>query len=119
MTLDPDNMTQAEIDQMWAAAHVWRENYRKQSAGRVYALAAGDFIKIGFTKGDILIRIAKLQTGCPTKLRLIGTGPGGRLIENRLHALLRPYRSHGEWYRSEPIVRELIARFVPTSPWDS
>lgn len=119
MILDPDNMSEDQIDQLLADTGRHVAKFRADYAGTLYVLRAGEFIKVGFTKGDVLDRIAALQTGCPTKLFLLGTGPGGRFIERELHKILKDYRSHGEWYRDAPIVRELTKRFCPISPLDS
>lgn len=114
MSVDPDNMTPAEIDQMWADALAWRDKFRSDYAGSIYAVLAGDFVKVGFTKGDVSERIAKLQTGCPLPLQLIATGPGGRYMERSLHDLLKRFRVHGEWFRADPLVLESIHRFCTT-----
>lgn len=53
--------------------------------------------KIGIAT-DPWKRLAALQTGSPTKLRLIAAGPGGREREKTIHATLSGYRSHGEWF---------------------
>lgn len=97
----------------WERAERQVMEFRAQYAGALYAIKAGDFIKIGFTKGDIAARMAQLQTGCPMPLRLLGTGPGGRFIEKRIHSILSSYRAHGEWFRDEPTVRHFIQQFCP------
>lgn len=103
----------------WAKLMRWRDKFRADYAGTLYALKAGDLIKIGFTKGDILLRMAALQTACPEQLRLLGTGPGGRYMERALHNLLKNFRARGEWFRNDPIVREMVQRFCPISPLES
>jgi len=114
MSIDPGNMTQAEIDQMWAEARAWVTKFRADYAGAIYAVRAGDFIKVGFTKSDVSERIAKLQTGCPLSLELVATGPGGRYMERGLHDVLKSFHVHGEWFRAEPLVLEIIQKFCTT-----
>ena len=87
--------------------------FRSDSSGTLYALRAGQFVKIGFTRGDVRERIASLQTGCPLPIELIGTGWGGRYIESRLHEILKSYRSCGEWFHDVPIVLDLAHQFCP------
>lgn len=61
-------------------------------------------IKIGTTKRDPEKRLATLQTGCPTELRLLGTLRGGEPRESRLHEDFSDYRVRGEWFRPGPRV---------------
>lgn len=102
----------------WETASKFVADFRARTAGSIYAVKAGDFIKIGFTKGDVRERIAQLQTGCPMELQLIGTGPGGRYMESSIHAILKDYRAHGEWFRDEPIVREIFTSISTTRIWE-
>lgn len=64
-------------------------------------------IKIGFTDDtDAEGRIRELQVGCPTRLSLMGTIPGGRETESDLHRRFAFAHLHGEWFRPVP---ELLA----------
>jgi hypothetical protein len=101
----------------WAKLVRWRDKFRADYAGSVYAVKAGDFIKIGFTKGDVADRMAQLQTGSPVALRLLGIGPGGRYIERGIHDILKSFKAHGEWFRDEPIVRNTVRQFCTTRAW--
>lgn len=76
----------------------------------VYVMAAPDkaghtFFKVG-RSSDIAKRLGQVQTGCPLKiskvwaLTLWGNGASQRL-EAGLHERLRPYHSHGEWFRMD------------------
>lgn len=103
-------MTAAEMDETGKYVAQFRKDY----AGTLYAVRAGDFIKIGFTRRHISERMAKLQTGCPLPLQLIATGPGGRFMEIRIHEILRGFRVHGEWFQDHPTVLELVERFCTT-----
>jgi hypothetical protein len=102
----------------WDRLVRWAADFRARTVGSIYAVKAGDFIKIGFTKGDVWERLAQLQTGCPMELQLLGTGPGGRLMEGRIHAILKDYRAHGEWFRDEPIVREIFTNISTARIWE-
>lgn len=59
----------------------------------------GGLVKIGFTTGLAIDRLASLQTGSPVRLRIIGTMRGTVLDEQRLHGLFAEEREHGEWFR--------------------
>lgn len=54
-------------------------------------------VKIGVATNP-LQRLADLQVGSPEILELIGTVPGGRKLEERLHRALESDRVHGEWF---------------------
>lgn len=68
--------------------------------GNVYLIACGEplSVKVGYTKGDPRFRLRQLQTGCPTKLVLLGWFPGSIEEERALHADLAPHRLTGEWF---------------------
>ena len=59
------------------------------------------YVKIGITN-DPLARLAKLQTGCPLELILIGTVKprkvSARALEQALHQLYSHLRVYGEWF---------------------
>jgi hypothetical protein len=64
-------------------------------------------IKIGYHGGtDANDRLRELQTGCPTKLFLLGTLPGGPETEADLHKRFAFAHVHGEWFNPVP---ELLA----------
>lgn len=71
--------------------------------GSIYFIVTGEdaAMKIGFTKGDPTIRIAALQTGCPTEIELLGYLPGSLHDERALHRRCSESRIRGEWYRIE------------------
>src|SRR5262245_15810189 len=60
-------------------------------------------IKIGYHGGiDANDRLRELQTGCPTRLTLLGTIPGGPETEADLHRQFAFAHEHGEWFRPVP-----------------
>jgi hypothetical protein len=64
-------------------------------------------IKIGYHGGtDANDRLRELQTGCPTKLILLGTIPGEKETEADLHRRFAFAHAHGEWFNPVP---ELLA----------
>jgi hypothetical protein len=54
-------------------------------------------IKIGYTV-DVVDRLADLQIGSPTLLRLIATTPGGFAVERQWHQRFADERLLGEWF---------------------
>lgn len=82
-------------------------------------------VKIGYTGSDPARRLAELQTGSPTRLRLGATCFGDRELEGWLHRRLadRGLRSHGEWFFPSPevdeVVRILAGATRPTSQFGS
>ncbi len=68
--------------------------------GNVYLIACSEplSVKVGYTKGDPRFRLRQLQTGCPTKLVLLGWFPGDLEDEKSLHDDLAEHRLTGEWF---------------------
>ena len=79
----------------------YRASYKPPSKhqGHVYFVQAGEGgpIKIGWSQ-DVAQRIAGLQTAQAEPLRLLGTLPGTRLDEARVHRVLDHHRLRGEWF---------------------
>ncbi len=69
----------------------------------VYIIEAKHAIKVGFTD-DVDRRLAELQTGSPTRLRVMARFPvesegAARTLEREMHDQLAPYHLHGEWFQ--------------------
>lgn len=87
--------------------------------GRVYFVACGKYVKIGYSSGDLGRRLAGLAGGrgvrCPEDfdgaqpLNLIHVIPGCVMRdERRLHGLFAAHRATGEWYHlSEAFIEQL------------
>ena len=82
-------------------------------------------IKIGTTQSNPLRRMANLQTGCPSVVRLLGAIEGTPAQERQIHAVLSQFRTHGEWFIPHPIVLAAVelaincgksVPFVPKKP---
>jgi hypothetical protein len=74
----------------------------------VYFAQAEDRVKIGWSR-KVATRIAGLQTGNASPIRLLGTIPGSRAAEKRLHERFAHLRLHGEWFRAEPELMTFVA----------
>jgi len=87
-----------------------------EASGTIYFITIGDptpqYVKIGYTSGKPEKRMSALQTGCPVKLRLFGHVPGGMDLERSLHMELANYCSHGEWFRFEGRVEEVVGSLL-------
>ncbi|WP_454629627.1 GIY-YIG nuclease family protein [Bradyrhizobium cenepequi] len=86
----------------------------------VYFAQAGDGgpIKIGFTSADPSDRIAALQTGCPTRISLLGYLVGSKRDEAGLHRRFSHLHQSGEWFRAEESLIEAIAQMLrPGFQW--
>lgn len=70
----------------------------------VYLLNAvsTNWYKIGYTRGDVKMRVASLQTGCPFKLRLVAVRSGTEITEASLHQAFWKQRGLGEWFEFGP-----------------
>ena len=86
----------------------------------VYFISAGETeaIKIGFTSGDPLERMALLQTGCPLRLSLIGSVSGTTQNERSIHAELDAENLMGEWFKpAEPVFAKMREILSPGFKW--
>lgn len=72
---------------------------RRNRRQEVYAIRAGNFVKIGIA-ADVLRRLAMLQISSPRKLELIRrwSCENARQLEDLLHRRFATYRRSGEWF---------------------
>lgn len=84
--------------------------------GRVYAIDDGQgCVKLGWTK-DPVRRLREMNVSDAGRLTLIGSASGTRTHEAKLHALLKPWRERGEWFRKEGAVLaflEMLPKYDP------
>lgn len=77
---------------------LWLERLSEPSFVYVIQGEQGTPIKVGFAH-DVMARIATLQTGNPTALRLLHVVPGDQRLEWFLHQRLKGARLKGEWFK--------------------
>lgn len=77
----------------------------------VYFLRCAGAIKIG-TTNHLHRRICEINTSLPEDGELLGTLPGGRSVERRVHRILTAFHKRGEWYSDCPEVREAIIGYL-------
>ncbi len=68
-------------------------------------------VKIG-SSGDVNARLDALQIASPHELILMGTLPGGRREEKRLHQLFDAMHMRGEWFRATPELLDDVGRLL-------
>jgi len=80
--------------------------------GTVYAICAGDAVKIGVTKNSVESRLAELQTGNSHPLGIAAQYTPIHLdayaVERMAHAYLLADRIRGEWFTPTREVRRII-----------
>lgn len=69
------------------------------------ALKGLTYFKVGVTS-DITKRICGVQTGCPLRIArvwaiTVGANGHAQAVESAMHATLKPFHSHGEWFAME------------------
>lgn len=64
----------------------------------IYVVKSFGMYKIGYSRNPDR-RFLELQTGCASKIETICIVEGSIHDEQALHKYLKPYNSHGEWYR--------------------
>lgn len=84
----------------------------------VYFLQVGNNgpVKIGCSeRATAWDRFDSIQTGHYEPLRMLAILEGGRTMEKALHALFRPYRMRGEWFKPDGDFKKVL-RFLPPCP---
>jgi hypothetical protein len=81
----------------------------------VYIIAVNDeFVKIGFTSfRDARGRVAELQKCCPYPYEVVLEAPGGKPLEQALHAIFDEYRLRDEWFRYTGELRAFCEALKP------
>lgn len=79
---------------------------------KLYAVSGADLVKIGICAKNIQERLSGLQVGSPVPLKLLGYVGCYRSLETDVHRLLWGYRTHGEWFRREPLVDQVVSMIV-------
>lgn len=80
--------------------------------GYVYAIAAGDLVKIGWS-AEPSRRFSKIQSDSGLPCEMLGLVSGGKDVEADLHARFAPHHARGEWFRRGPEVEAFIASLPP------
>ncbi len=93
-------------------AHAAKANgtYTPNPNGTVYVVAAGDFVKIGFTEGSLKRRLRALQNAQPVKLVVLAEIKATMRDEKALHVRFAAQRAEGEWFRREGALADWIER---------
>jgi Meiotically up-regulated gene 113 len=100
-----DALPAPDPEGVWNWAEVDRAlctlNERRRNKGTIYVVGFANYVKIGFTSGPLVFRIAAIQTGSPEVLAVIAEIAGPRAIERNLHRRFARFRLNGEWFRRE------------------
>jgi hypothetical protein len=77
------------------------------------------YIKIGYCDdAQIHQRVKSLQTGCPTRLRIVAAIPGNAEAERAMHREFALHRTYGEWFELAPvIVARMEAAYTVHGAW--
>lgn len=81
----------------------------------VYAVACEDLVKIGWSS-DPHSRVSKISADATGPCKLLGYISATKEQESEFHALLAPYRKHGEWFYRVAAVEEFLARLPAPEP---
>ena len=77
--------------------------------GYVYAIAAGDLVKIGWSS-DPARRCDKIRADNGNEVRLLGAIKATTTDEKRLHRLMASERLTGEWFKRGRLVEHFLSR---------
>lgn len=82
----------------------------------VYAIAAGERVKIGYTT-NLEQRMKSIQSSCSDPIVCLGTSPGGVELEKALHRQFGHARAHGEWFSLSTEDRSTLLRRLDGEPY--
>lgn len=89
----------------------WSPQRKKPSAeskGKIYFIKGRDLVKVGYTAGDPIKRLNRLQTGSADPLVLLGFINGTPVTERQLHWRFKDWNAHGEWFH----IKGAVSRFL-------
>ena len=69
-----------------------------------------DFVKVGYAKNSVYLRLSELQIGCPHVLTLVAMNNGNLTLERQLHRKLKASGLHvrGEWFKNGPKFNDIM-----------
>lgn len=80
--------------------------------GNVYLASSGHLLKIGYTSGPAVRRVAGLNRTSPVAVTLVSSFPGTVNDEHSTHLHFAEHRHRGEWFRDDPSIRDYFAKKV-------
>lgn len=84
----------------WEPLCAGEKDAREEPGDKVYFIQAGDFIKIGFTKGPMKKRVKDLATAHHERLQVLTIIPDGSVkLEQAIHKRFAALRVRGEWFK--------------------
>jgi len=83
------------------------ESMARVSVGYVYFIKSSDMVKIGFST-DVVNRLSNLKVGNPFGSRLVAAIPGTEDTEAYFHKMFAEYRSQGEWFRIDGLLKVML-----------
>ena len=77
--------------------------------GKIYAIACGQYVKVGMTYGSVKERMKSLQAANPIQMRIMfeaavdeqQLGATTGQVEYAIHQKISPFRVRGEWFQIE------------------
>ncbi len=80
--------------------------------GTVYILQPEgfNFVKIGYTRGDVMARLLALEAGCPFRLQIACWFAGDAITERSLHKHFQKHHLRREWFHLVPEIADFVSR---------
>ena len=78
----------------------------------IYFIQCNSYIKIGYTSNNPEARLKGLQTGNPSKLKLLKVIEGSIDTEKELHGIFKDYRAEGEWFKYNSSIKNYIKDLI-------
>ena len=107
MNEEVDRQRQGRARQTFDPPKKARDRLSLHGDGYVYFLWVGSRVKIGFSVNPYR-RLYELRTGMSGPMDRLAVIKGDTRDERRLHKRLEKYHSHGEWFRTDQFVEQLL-----------
>lgn len=105
--LESRGLRLSERERIWLRKHQRIPGREHSPVVYFFLCKALNAVKIG-TTGNVEHRLATVQTGCPTQIKLLGFFRGSVKEEKQLHDALRGSWIRGEWFRLDEHVKQVI-----------
>lgn len=89
---------------------------KSKKTGFIYFIRDGEYIKIGWTKGNPKKRQRVLSIGNPRELKILAYIHGDRKFEKLLHRYFNKSRFRGEWFNLDKSLKSYIDTLNNVTP---
>lgn len=102
-----DHYFDTSLEQFSETMAVWRRpdgeagTRTQHGPGYVFFIASDDLVAVGWAR-NVAERLDQMQQASPSRLTLLGAVRGDLATKKTIHARLKVWRRHGEWFELAP-----------------